>query len=534
MYLIKDSRIYDGRGGEPYSADVLIRGEKIEKIGKNIPAGNARVIDGRGMVLTPGFIDIHRHCDLAALYGDDFGRLELAQGITGMVVGNCGLGIVPNTQEYVREICRYVEPCLGKVTEEQLKELPDTCQKYLEMLQRCRRPVHVGTLIPMGTLKAAIRGYGNGRMSAEEKKRACGYIRRSLEEGALGISMGIMYQPECYSSREEMTEMLSAASVYRRPVSCHIRGEGDLLVESVKEILEICREAEVPLNISHLKSVGRKNWNTAIYRAVEQVEKARGNGQDVTVDVYPYSGGASTLLSLVPPEIVEKGYGRWTELLAGRSGKDALKAALEKKHEGWDNMVSAIGWERILLSDAQSPEFSGIVGEDFRTGAEKLGYEDPSELLADLLCRENGSAGIVVLSMSQEDVDAVMRLPYSMVISDALYGNQKKPHPRLYGAFPRVIREYVLERHVLTMEEAVRKMTSLPARRMKLEGRGEIREGFYADLNLFDPKAVKDTADYQNPRRLSSGIRFTWVDGRIATEEGVLSGYADAQILSLK
>ena len=529
-YLIRGSRIYDGSGNVPYSADVLTEGERIARIGIGLPEDGAEVIDGTGMILTPGFIDTHRHCDLAALYDPQFGRLELAQGLTSVVAGNCGLGIVPVTDEHRMELYDYVEPCLGSP--------PTVCNPvsyrgYMDALAGTDRSIHMGSYLPTGAVKAAVKGYGRERFTAKEMDWACGYIREGLEAGALGLSMGIMYQPECYSSREEMIKLLSAAAPCGRVLSCHIRGEGDNLLPSVSEIIGICREAELPLNISHFKSVGVKNWGNAIHRAIELVEEARGRGQDVSVDAYPYCGGSTTLISLIPPTVLTGSIRDLLELLRTKPGKDCLKKELYREHGGWDNMVTAIGWERILISSASSQTFDGITGCSFVKAASRLGYQDPCDLMADMLVEEDGKVGIVVLSMDQGDVDTVMHLPYSMVISDSLYGNGGSPHPRLYGSFPKIIREYVLERGVLTMEEAIKKMTWMPARRLNLKERGLIREGYFADLNLFDPSKVRDRATYEISVQLSTGITCTWVDGQPADLDKERCGIRDASVMQL-
>lgn len=531
--LIKNGLVYDGSGAKPSHSDVLIKDGMIEAVicrdesGEKAPDGAVwadrisadQVIDASGLSVTPGFIDTHRHCDIDALYNPEFGKLEMAQGLTTVIGGNCGLAPISAPKQYRKDIYDFIEPCLGIAPEDMAIE---SFSDYLTKLGRRELPLHVGSYIATGTLKAAVKGYGKGPFSRGEMEQAAAYIREGLEAGAVGLSMGIMYQPECYSSRDEMRELLKPAAPFGRPLACHIRGEGDNLVSSVREIIEVTGEAGVPLNISHFKATGVKNWEREIHKAIELIDRARAAGQDVTVDFYPYCGGSTTLISLLPPSVMEDSMEMTLKKLGTKRGKEELRREIYREHPGWDNMVTAIGWERILLSSVTKEKNRRFAGKNFKEAALMAGYEEPAAFCGDLLAEELGKVGIIVLSMSQKDVDVVAKLPYSMVISDALYGVSDCPHPRLYGSFPRIIMEYVRERGVLTMEEAVKKMTYLPAKRLSLEGRGMIREGYHADINLFDPAEVRDYAVYENPKQLCSGFRMIMVDGNIAVSDDAI------------
>lgn len=514
--LIKNGLVYDGSTNPPSRKNILVEGDKITAVTQSDRMEADRVLDGDGMVVTPGFIDTHRHCDLAALYDREFGKLELAQGLTAVVGGNCGLGFVPASEEYGREMYDFIEPCLGKLPS---VPAPVSLSQYYESLSRVKKPLHIGSFLGTGAVKAAVKGYGRGRFTRKEMETAKSYIREGLSAGAMGLSMGIMYQPECYSSREEMVELLSAAAPFGRHLTCHIRGEGDNLVSSVLEVIEMAKEAGLSLNISHFKATGVTNWGKTIHKAIEEIEKARACGQDVTVDFYPYCGGSTTLVSLLPPSLMENTMEETLRKLSTPAGKKKCTEEIYKAHPGWDNMVTAIGWERIRISSVSKEENKGFSGKSFQEAARMAGYGEPVEFLCDLLVQEEGKVGIIVLSMSQEDVDRVARLPYSMVISDALYGPGDCPHPRLYGSFPKIIRDYVLKRKVLPMEEAVHKMTALPAKRLGLFDRGRILEGYQADLLVFQPDKLKDHSSYENPRQLCTGLAAVLVDGSIVLEQ---------------
>jgi N-acyl-D-amino-acid deacylase len=528
--FIKNGTVYDGSGDHPQQKNVLVEGDKITAVTEREDIDADQVIEARGLTVTPGFIDTHRHCDIDALYRPDFGTIELAQGLTAIIGGNCGLAPIPAPKAHRKEIFDFIEPCLGAAPEQLQME---HYHEYIEALEARELPLHVGSYIGAGALKAAIKGYGKSAFTQSEMEQAKAYIREGMEAGAVGLSMGLMYQPECYSSREELVALASCAAPFGRPLTCHIRGEGDNLISSVKEITEIAKQAGVPLNISHFKATGVKNWGKAIHQAIDLVEAARSSGQDITVDFYPYCGGSTTLISLLPPSVMGESIEQTLDQLAAVGGKELLRRELYREHSGWDNMALAIGWERILISSVNRESNRKYAGKSFKEAAGLAGYEEPSDFVCDLLVQEQGKVSIIVLSMSQEDVDTVARLPYSMVISDSLYGPGDCPHPRLYGSFPKIIREYVLERSVLSMEEAIRKMTLLPAKRLSLKGRGMLREGYHADINLFHAEQLRDYAVYDNPRRLCTGIQTSIIDGRIAVSQGEIRSRNCGSVIKL-
>jgi N-acyl-D-amino-acid deacylase len=300
-------------------------------------------------------------------------------------------------------------------------------------------------------------------------------------------------------------------------LSCHIRGEGDNLVDSIREICSISQEIDLRLNISHFKATGVKNWDRLIHEAIAVLEKS---GLDFSVDFYPYLGGSTTLLSLIPPTVVQESLAATLDWLARPAGQEQLRRELAKDQPGWDNLVAGIGWERVLLSSASSPENESWLGRSLAEIASARGV-DPVQALCDLLTSEQGNVTIITMAMAQADMETIARLPWSMLVSDALYGGSGKPHPRLYGAFAKVIRELVFEKKILSLEDAIYKMTGLPARRHGLARRGQIKPGFYADLNIFDPAEFIDRADYTSPRQLATGMRQVLVNGQTA--------YADDQ-----
>jgi len=514
--LIINGLIYDGSGSNPYKKNLVIENDKIAGITDSMDTIADIEINAEGLVVTPGFIDTHRHCDIAALYDKNFGELELAQGLTSVIGGNCGLAPVPTVDRSRQDVYDYIEPCLGIAP---LEMKMDQFSDYIKALENTSIPIHMGSFMGIGAIKAAVKGYDKTPFTVEEIKLSQNYISEGMQAGAFGLSMGIMYQPECYSTKDEIVRMLSAATPFQRPLTCHIRGEGHNLVPSVKEIIEIANRAELPLNISHFKATGIKNWGKNIHQAIEVVEEARAKGQDITVDFYPYCGGSTTLLSLLPPSIIQNTLEETLKKVATKIGKEELKRELYKEHLGWDNMVTSIGWERILISSVTKEKNREFSGRNFYEVAISKGYSDPCDFFGDLLVEEQGKVGIIVLSMSQDDVDTVARLPYSMVISDSLYGKSDCPHPRLYGSFPKVIREYVIERKILTLEKAIHKMTYLPAKRLQISERGMLSVGNYADINIFNLCKLTDHAVYEKPKQLCTGFNYILIDGKIVLDQ---------------
>ncbi|MEG0692389.1 MAG: amidohydrolase family protein, partial [Oscillospiraceae bacterium] len=299
--LIKDANICDGTNRPSYQADILIRDTMIEKIGTIETSHADVIINANHKDVTPGFIDPHRHLDFDVLNNDDFGEVELSQGITTALGGNCGLAPYPSADFSRKAVYDFIEPCLGKPANHIVLNSVDD---FLLAVDNKRPHINVGTLVATGALKSAVKGFDKSPYTNQEMDQAIDILLQSLEDGACGISSGIMYVPECYSTTEEFVRLLKPASKYGRVLTTHIRGEGDGLVDSVKEVIEIAKRCELPLNISHLKSVGKRNWQKEIYNVISILNTERANGFDVTADFYPYTGGSTTLMTLIPPSFV--------------------------------------------------------------------------------------------------------------------------------------------------------------------------------------------------------------------------------------
>ncbi len=518
--LIKNGTIYDGMGGDGYIADVLLRDGKIAMIGSCSSADI--ILDAAGRIVCPGFVDIHRHHDAKPLNDPDFGRTELAQGITTAVSGNCGISMTPRpeAEDAARTYYAFEEAVLGPVG----LDGPVTFRDYLAALDAAKLPLNTASMIGTGTVKICVKGFSDTPYTQDELDAARGLIEDALAAGAPGISLGIMYLPECYSTTEEFAYILEPVGRYGRVITTHIRGEGDSMVESVREVIEIARRVGCALEISHFKSCGMKNWRKDIHTAIGLIEDARAEGMDVTCDFYPYDGGSTALTTMLPPVFVAGDMDQALARLGTPEGVEEFRRTSSVLYDDWDNFCITLGWDRIIISGVTKPENQRFLGMTVTDAAARFGYEDAAALAAHLMHSDCGKTAIINMSMCQDDIDTVARLPYSNIISDSIYAKTDTPHPRMFGAFPKVIREYVGERGLYTLGEAIRRMTSQPAARMKLSGRGSLAVGNWADVNVFDPKVFRDNATFANPAQLATGLDWCIVNGEIAVDHDRLTG----------
>ena len=523
---IKNGRVIDGTNTPAHTADVIVEGDRIVSVGEPGSPSDT-VIDAAGKVVCPGFVDIHRHCDAKFLQDSDFGKVMLAQGITTTVVGNCGMSLTPSPKDPT-EMYDFMEAVLGSGCEKLgLHDYKD----YVAILQSRPLPVNAASMVGTGSVKITVKGFADTPYTAEELKKAASLIEDALNAGAVGVSCGIMYLPECYSTTNEFAEILKPLGKAGRVLTAHIRGEGDSLVSSVKEIIEIGKKAGCPVEISHFKCCGMENWRKGIHEAIALIEEARAAGQDVTCDFYPYEGGSTALTTMLPPCCVAGDMTAALARLGTPEGVEEFRKAAAVRYDDWDNYAITLGWDRILISGVSAPENRRFLGLTVEEAAKKFGFPDSASCAAHLMHTDNGKTAIINMSMCQEDIDTVARLPYSTIISDSIYADTDTPHPRMYGSFPKIIREYVNERHVLTLEQAIEKMASRPARRMGLKNRGELRPGAYADLLIFDPDTFKDRATFSEPTLLAEGLSYALLNGVPVWQDGELLSHSAGRCL---
>lgn len=516
--LIQNGTVYDGLGNPGRQADVLLKDGKVAAVADQIHEKADMVIDASGKVVTPGFVDIHRHHDAKPLNNPQFGIIELSQGITTAVAGNCGISMTPRPEndDDARAYYAFEEAVMGPID----LSGPKTYREYLTRLDNTPLPLNTAAMIGTGTVKIYVKGFSDQPYTQQELDAARALIEDAMAAGAPGVSLGIMYLPECYSSTDEFAYILEPVGRYGRLITTHIRGEGDSMVQSVREVIEIARLVGCALEISHFKSCGMKNWGKDIHIAISDIEKARAEGMDITVDFYPYEGGSTALTTMLPPVFVAGDMKRALADLGTPEGVEEFRRTSRVLYDDWDNFCITLGWDRIIISGVVLPENEKFLGMYVTEAAEKYGYPDPESLAAYLMHSEDGKTALINMSMHQDDIDTIAQLPWSNVISDSIYAKTDTPHPRMFGAFPKILREYVGERKIYTFEEAIRRMTSQPAARMGLTGRGTLTIGSYADVLVFDPANFQDHATFASPAHLATGLDYCIVNGQLAIEHG--------------
>jgi N-acyl-D-amino-acid deacylase len=515
--VLKNGRIVDGTGNPWFFGDIGIKDDMIVNVGR-VGQEGLEVIDVRGQVISPGFIDGHCHSDLMVL-DNPRSEIKLQQGVTTEVLGNCGMTPAPFTPQNLELLRSYVEPVLGKTERGWSWE---TVEQYVASLREARPSENVATYVGHGTLRIAVMGFEDRPASTGELGRMKGLLEESLQAGAIGLSLGLMYAPGSYTPGEELAELCSVLPRYDGLLATHIRGEGNSLIPSITEVIWIAERCGCPLQISHLKAAGTSNWGS-VTEAMELVEDARSRGLDVTCDVYPYTAGSTSLTTLLPPWALEGGISRTLERLKNPTSRERIKEELGNEHGDWDNLMASTGWDSVYISSLSKGHGADLVGKNIEEMSESRGSE-PADCMMDFLLEQDGKVSMVFFHMAEADVEQVLSWDRSLIASDSLHDQARKPHPRLYGTFPHVLAKYVRDKKLLTLEEAIRKMTSFPARRFRLGKRGLIAPGYAADLVVFEADGISDKATYDDPKRFPEGISHVLVNGAQAIVSGVHRG----------
>ena len=514
--IIRGGTVLDGTGRPGFTADVGVTAGRIAAVDDLSAAQARRTIDASGKVVTPGFIDIHRHADAAA-FRPGYGELELRQGLTTIVNGNCGLSAAPFGGAHDAAIRAYLRPITGDIPE----TLPAVSMAaYLAALRAL--PLHTGMLVGMGTLRAAAAGYELERLEDAHYRAIHRAMEQALADGALGVSLGLGYAPECFCTTEELLRALAPLRGQDIPLTVHMRQEGAGVCTAVEEMLTVARTLRIPLHISHLKAMGRDSWGKKIPRALALLEQARQEGLDVSCDVYPYTAGSTQLLHILPPEFLEGGMDAVVRRLRDPAARRELAQRIEAG-DGFDDIARLAGWDGIYLTSLHCPEDHPFLGKSLAQIAALTG-QDPLNCCCDLLVREDCQITMIDFMASEEDIAAILQSELSNLISDATYPTEGMPHPRVFGTFPRLIQHFVMEKHVLSLEQAVRKMTALPAKALRLRGKGVLAEGMDADLCVFDPAQLRENGDYQHPCRMASGLDAVLVAGEAAVIHDTYTG----------
>ena len=509
--LIKGATIVDGTGAKTWVGDAAIAGGCFVALDHHIPGKARRVIAADGYMLTPGFIDIHCHSDFS-LFDHPDADIKLRQGVTLEVLGNCGTSLAP-----LGTLSRNLIP-MESDSDIQAWAHPldwSTYGQYANILQASGLSINATGLVGHGTLRLTAMGPADGRPDNDQMKRMKSLLSQAMDEGAVGLSTGLIYAPGCFADTRELVTLARIVGRKGGYYASHIRNEADRIITALEEIIHIGREAQIPVHVSHLKIAGKKNW--ALWEpVVEKLAAARSQGIDITCDVYPYFHSSTTILALLPPWSLEGGMTSLMPRLKDPRQRVRIIGGIKDGVAGWENMVLHTGLDKIVVSSVRSTQHRGLQGKSIAQIAMEA-QQDPFELLLDLVEAENGAVSIITESMNEENMVRFLSLPFAMVGSDGS-PNQGRPHPRLYGTFPRVIRRVVRELGALSIEAAVHKMSGLTARRLGLKDTGILCKGFKADAVLFDPLTFGDTATYDHPRSFAQGLVATIVNGEVVID----------------
>lgn len=516
--LLRGGTVLDGTGAAGRTADVAVAAGHVTAVGHRLPTGTARVLDVSGAVVCPGFIDLHSHADFTVM-ATPGAPTQTAQGVTTLVTGNCGFSPFPLVPEHageLRELCAFLDDGLSWQWR--------TAGEYAEAVGRLPLGLNLAPQVGHGSLRIAAMGTADRAPNAAELARMRQLVREAVADGVAGLSSGLVYPPGSYADSDELTALLSEMTAGGgRLYSTHLRSEGARLLPAVEEALTTARRSGARLQISHLKAAGIGNWGS-VGAALELIDAARAEGLDVAADQYPYSASSTTLTSQLPDWALDGGISALLSRLADPDQYRRLETALAK---------GPFRPERVVLAGLPDGPYARHVGQSLAEAAAALG-RSPERTLLDVLAAHRAQAAIVSHSMSEEDVRRVMRHPAVAVASDGWVlhcPGAGRPHPRSFGTFARVLGHYTRAEDLLTLPEAVRKMTSLPASRLGWTDRGVLRPGAVADLAVFDPATVTDHATYDDPWRPATGVLHTLVAGRPVVEHGEPTAVPAGQVI---
>ena len=514
--LIKNGTIIDGTGAPAEKRDIAIDGTRISGIHKESEAKGSMTIDAQGLIVCPGFIDIHTHSEICLL-GLPLAESKIRQGVTTELVGNCGGSAAPLIGDARAAAVEHSKTHCVELNW-------TTMDEYLLRLADLRTSVNVGSLVGADTLRSGVIGLDDVKATDRQLEQMKQLLADAMVQGAFGLSSGLIYAPGCYASTEELIALASVSSSFGGFYASHIRGESRTVVDAVAEAIRIGREAHSRVQISHHKVCGKHNWGL-VDKTLRMIEDARMEGIDVAMDVYPYTASSTYLDTILPPWVRDGGSVEILKRLCDGPTRERIKEEFKDRLTSWENTVAEDGWENIVVGGFKKPENRRFENKSVEAIADELG-KDPADVAFDLLTDESLGIYAMFHEMSEEDVIKVIQHPLSCIGSDgeseAPYGptGNVVTHPRSYGTFPRVLKRYALDMKVISLEEAIRKMTSWPAERIGLPDRGVLAKGMAADVVVFDPAKVRDVATFEDSHRYAEGIIHVLVNGAVTIQDG--------------
>jgi dihydroorotase/N-acyl-D-amino-acid deacylase len=514
--LIRNGLVIDGSGRAGYIADVAINDDRIVRIGKIKNANGNHEIDAKGMVVAPGFIDMLGQSETYLLI-DPRGMSKVMMGVTTEVTGE-GESIAPVNERLIKE---------QEDFNRRYKLTVDwrTLGEYFKRLEKQGAGLNLATFVGATQVREYVVGFDNRPPTPAELERMKQLVAEAMKDGALGVSTSLQYVPARFAKTDEIVELAKVARMYGGIYATHQRSEANALDESLAEVFEIARRAQIPVEIWHLKTAYKKNWGR-MPEMLTKIKRARSGGLDITADIYPYIAGSTSLSACLPPWALEGGTEKMLSRLKDMQIRQSLKKEITSDAKDWENIyLGSGGPSGVLIGSVVNRDLDALQGKRLSQISEEQ-RKDPLDALFDLILADHGQTGAIYFMMSEDDMRAAMRAPFVSFCTDSgarandgpLAGS--KSHPRGWGSYPRILGRYVRDEHLLTLEEAIHKMTGMPAKRVGLVDRGLLREGMFADITIFDPKQVIDRATFEVPNQHPDGIKYVIVNGRIEVDNG--------------
>ncbi len=518
-YVIRNGTIYDGSGSEGYEADMAISCDRVAKIGLNLPGKGKKEEYASGMAVTPGYINMLSWATESLLI-DGWSQSDIRQGVTLEVFGEGGSG-----------------GPLSEIMKAEYDTPPEwtTLGEYLEFLETKGVSPNVASFIGATTLRIHQVGYEDRAPTDEEMENMRVLVKEGMEEGAMGIGSSLIYAPAFYSSTKELIALCKVASDYGGMYISHMRSESNRLLQALDELILIADEANIPAEVYHLKAGGKQN-HYKMDLAIAKMDSARAAGLYITADMYTYTAGATGLNASMPPWVQEGGYDKWAERLKDPEIRTRVKAEMQEDTDDWENLGLLAGYDKVLLSGFRNSDLRQYIGMTLSQVAEMRGTP-PEETAMDLVLEDGSRVGVVYFLMSEENVRKQIRVPYVSFDSDAgsiaPEGDFLKynPHPRAYGNFARLLGKYVRDEKVIPLNEAVYRLSGLPASNLKIRDRGLLKEGYYADVVVFDPATIQDHATFEEPHQYSTGVYHVFVNGEQVLKDGEHTGATPGRVV---
>lgn len=533
--LIKNAVIIDGSGENRYSGEIGIIGDKIDKIATSLTGEAKKTVDAKGNIVCPGFIDAHGHSDFT-LFVNNKGESKIRQGITTEITGNCGFTAGPITHEHKDDLVYYLANTIVLSDEQRENWNWKTQSEFLKYTAKDGLSFNIAPLVGQGMIRVGVMGFEDRIPKKEELEKMKNMLREELSEGFFGMSMAFAYEPGTFMQDEETVELCKVLKEYDALYTVHLKDQGADLISSVNQIIEIGKNSGCRIEISHLKAKYRANWGKT-RDAIKLIESSKKDGLDIAFDVYPYTAYGSALIDLMPLWIKKDGPRIMCERLKDDAVRKKVLYDMEYSIPGWETIMNSYGWENsVQIASLRTEKNKFCEGKLIGQIAKERG-KSAYETVVDLVIEEDASVKCIWFAMDEDEVIEIMKHPDVLFGTDgracATYGELSKGsvHPRYYGTYPRILGKYVREKKELTLEDAIMKSTSSVARHFRIKKRGEIKEGYYADLVIFSSEKIGETNSFENPHSYPDGIEYVIVNGKTVVEKGKHTGNLPGKIL---